>query len=221
MGNNLLCHPEINLFLRFLHVSDEWTLLLHLEQIHWLQSSPFLGKNPTWGVQSPAGVLCLPGCSLSLLCLRVVAWLGSLNRLASCKLFPSFSTLVKEFHQVSEEIAGKQALKKMPETHQLFCSCGRLENSLWWEKWTSVPCWSFTLAYEQQIISSRTVLIFSWLHYPGKFVFFKYLGLPTQMKALLHTPFKNLCYSKRKPACFLYLLSVVCLSVFQTGFIFL
>lgn len=46
------------------------------------------------------------------------------------QVFSSFSTLVKEFHQVSEEVPGKQALRKMPGTHQLFCFCGRLEKSL-------------------------------------------------------------------------------------------
>lgn len=30
--------------------------------------------------------------------------------------------LMKGFHQVGEGIPGKQALGKMPETHQLFCS---------------------------------------------------------------------------------------------------
>lgn len=80
------------------------------------------------GSARPCG--CAVPATLSLHCLRVVAWLDNLNRLVPCKLFSPFSTLVKEFHQVVEEIPRKQALEKMPETHQLFCSCGRLEKSL-------------------------------------------------------------------------------------------
>lgn len=59
-----------------------------------------------------------------------VAWLHNLNRMVSCKLSPSFSTFVKDFHRVGEEIPGKQALEKMPETHQLFHSGGKLEKSM-------------------------------------------------------------------------------------------
>lgn len=62
----------------------------------------------------------------------------------------------------------------------------------WQEKWTSVPSWSFALACEQQIISSRTVLIFSWLfHYPGKFFFSSSLVCQHKWKLYSTHPFKT------------------------------
>lgn len=74
----------------------------------------------------------------------------------------------------------------------------------------------FALASEEQIISSWAVRTASWLLVTWAFLVFKYFhGLLKQMKALLHTPLlKNLCYSKHRTLCFLYLLSVGCLSGF-------
>lgn len=74
--------------------------------------------------KAPPGVLSPPGCSLCVYWGRV-AWLRSLNRLASCKLSSFFSAFVKELRQVGEEIPGRQALEETPGTPPH----GRLEKS--------------------------------------------------------------------------------------------
>lgn len=160
--------------------------------MHWLWSSPFLGENPraytehTWGAQSTAGVPCLPGCSLSLPCVRV-AWLHNLNRLVSCKLFSSFSTLVKEFHQVGEEIPGKQTLGKMPETHLTLVEGWRSQCDLT-GKVNFIPVPKFCLIlWTDNFIKDSTNFFMAFLLF-WQICFFKYFGLPTQMKAFLHTP---------------------------------
>lgn len=184
------------------------------------------GRTPPWG--EPAWLF--PGTYWG----RVVR-LGSLNRLASWKFCSFFSASVKELHQVGEEIPEGKRLRKRLGFISRSTSGGGWRTLMWPAGESELRACPQALAHTHALRAGEMLwgavrfclgfwttdnLItgsadcFMAFHYISVFVFQVLCGLRKQMKALIHTPFKNLCYSKHKTVCFLYLLSVGCLSGF-------